>query len=73
MYSLQSNRTIPHPFEPAHLCGLRWCRSALPSLPSKLGLETSPTGLRMCGEELTAEGWSRSTEELRRCGHCVEF
>ena len=74
MYGLQSNRTVPHPFEPAYLRGRCRCRyrSTLPSLPRKPGLETHPAALRMCGEELAAEGWSRSTEKLRRCGHFVE-
>lgn len=27
----------------------------------------------MRGEELAAENWARSAEELRGCGHCVEL
>jgi hypothetical protein len=72
MYSLQSNGTIPHPLEPAYLRGLGRRRCALPSPPSNLGLETCLATLHMCSAKLAAEGWSCSTEELRRCGHCVE-
>ena len=72
MYSLQSNRTIPHSLDPAYLGGLCCRRCALPSPPSELGLEARPTTLRVCGEELAAEGWSRSSEELGGCGHRVE-
>jgi hypothetical protein len=76
MHSLQSDWTIPHPLEPRYLGGLGLGCCALPSPPSKsaleLGLEASPAALSVCSEELAAEGRSRSSEELRRCGHCVE-
>jgi hypothetical protein len=73
MDSLQPNGTIPHPLRPARRGGLSWRRRALPSPSGKLGLESCPAALRVCGEELAAESWARSAEELGGCGHCVEL
>jgi len=69
MHSLQPDRTIPHPLEPA-LLNRRRSRT-LPSL-CLLPESTSrrPESLTMCEEVGGTERWTSSAEESGSCGHC---
>lgn len=71
MHSLQPNRTIPHPLEPA-LRLPRWRSRTLPSLPRSSSLESTPARSEdgrpsLLREEMGAEGGARGAEEGAGC------